>query len=934
MSVSPLIVRRRVTMGRAPNAPHRTRRPPFDVDAAIDALLAAHAEHNRTKTAGQNIELELRLRPIPREAFESAYTAALSDEGCGTPTLECSINFISKNIHERVGQREGPQYIRRLTFIKGMPAADEYMEKTQLMRPVIVPGYTEYALALSRESPVSKFSSQTDARVRIKARVSFEYTPRINGTPAPKWRFDMTAVRSGQLDVIGPMLKDIKTKLFTAALAPDNFLRELNHEQIDAYEIEVEYIGTDPVTRDDLHIIDKVFSLINPRHMADVAYQTELRNVAKYIVPQEVIGKFARPENKLKQLVPQVVSLSKDVYYAEVYPPDGYFLTDKADGERVLVSINGGRARILRADTMIEAGADNITAGEITIADAELVGEALYIFDVLVLRDEDITQRGFDIRVGRLAEAAEIITRVSGWTAAAKKFVHLAEPFEDGFREIWEQGGKRPYDVDGLILTTPGEPYAGTTNYKWKPYERNTIDFLAVKCPREMLGIAPYMLRDGHELYLLFVGISAQARTKLGLGFIKQYRKIFPGDTAGYMPIQFSPSAAPFAYLYWHAGEEQLDRTIIELGRVPDNPEWVFHRRRTDRTPGPSYFGNDFRVAEMTYSNFIDPFEFDDLFHRSTSYFTKTASDMYSASNKFKRFVISLIFKENLAGSKWIIDEAAGRGADLHRYQEIGVSNALFIDVDPTAIAELIRRKFSFFAAKRRQLRTGGAVVTKYDRVMDVQYDQVVVKDIKALTVHTLVADLKQPPADLVAAVRQFGIMPGEVDGVVCNFALHYMCDTIEHLRGLLSFNAGMLKIGGLFMFTVMDGAAVAALLADLPKGGTWESRTESGHLKYAIRRDYAGDKLAQVGQMISVLLPFSDQMYAEPLCNVEVVIAEAKKVGLDVEINMFIGEYFDKFARVAGQHVLTDEDKKYNNLHKVVTLRKTRVVQGGRGRR
>ena len=202
-------------------------------------------------------------------------------------------------------------------------------------------------------------------------------------------------------------------------------------------------------------------------------------------------------------------------------------------------------------------------------------------------------------------------------------------------------------------------------------------------------------------------------------------------------------------------------------------------------------------------------------------------------------------------------------------------------------------------------------------------------KDTKVLTVHTLVADLKTPCADLVAATFQYGLNPAMVDGTVCNFALHYMCDTIEHMRNLLAFNARMLKVGGVFIFTVMDGKSVHELLKPLKQGQQWEAR-ENGVLKYAIKKNYTSDKLTACGQMISVLLPFSDEMYDEPLCNVDVVISEATKLGFAVELDSSMITFADKFARAdaALAHALTTDDKQYIGLHKFVSLRKMKEVR------
>lgn len=935
----------------------------------LNEMLIKYHQDAISAAPGENIELEIRFKDIAREAFEEIYNAINGNPEFSKPTLECSVNVISENVYERStgGKSDDTQYIRKMVFDKGVVVSDTYMQKVRLMRSVQINDYIRYSVGLSKESTSKKFATSTNAVVRFKVRVSFDY---IGKPPHPaKWRFDLTAVKHGVLSEMGASLKTIKNELFTNALTPATFMRELNFDMIDSYEIEIEHIDPEhTITPDDISIAKKVFAMVNPQYTHEIAYQEEIYHVAEYVVTnQNIIHLFKQNTHRLKQLSNQVIALSKNTYYADVFPPDGYYLTDKIKGQRAIISINGNRCRVLMSDSMLEfiKGDAAFSPGEITIADAELLYDSqlktgntntqdhftLHIFDVMVFRDENVSRNGFTVRSKHIVDVGRFINEylvTTGHKAQHKTYIRLdGKNLEGGFREIWED--EFPYQLEGLILTEPDEPYYTTKNYKWKPYEENTIDFLAVKCPQKLLGIKPYEVRAGKELHLLFVGINQQMREKLGMGFIPQYRHIFPNAEGAYYPIQFSPSPNPLAYLYYHDPKDgNIDRQIVELSRNKSNTEWVFHHVRTDRKLEKNYFGNDFRVAELTYINYIDPFNFEDLWKASGSYFTKTASDIYTGTNKFKRFVISLLLKDNLSGAKWVIDEAAGRGGDLHRYQEIGVENALFIDIDPTAIAELVRRKFAFFAIKKRHIRNwfqsqkkGGKdensdeihvekrVVTQYDRIHDVEYEKLIIKDVKSLTVHTLVADLKTSAKDLVASTFQFGLNAGLVDGIVCNFAFHYMCDTIEHIRNLLIFNARMLKIGGLFIFTVMDGKSVFELLGPLSRGQQWESR-EDGVLKYAIRKDYSGDKLSPAGQMISVLLPFSDEMYAEPLCNIDTIIAEAIKLGFELELNANMSTMLDKFAKAdrALYDRLTNEDKKYIGLHKYVSLRLIRQVK------
>lgn len=890
-----------------------------------------------------NLELEIRFKNVTREVFIDLYNSIRNGKDFSNMSVECSIDIVSENIYERsINKADENRYIRRMVFNGQTPTSDTYHKKKRVMRSVVINDYIKYTVGLSEESLSRKFTTATGAIIRFKLRFSAEYI-----TPAQKWRFDLTAVKQGSLQDLGNNLKGIRQGLFGAGVTTATFGDSLNANFIDSYEIEVENINPKrKVSISDMDIVKKIFGMLNPEYLGSISYQAEIYEIAKYIYrgDDSSLNQFKRPESRLKQLGNQAIAITKNTYYADVYPPKEMYGTIKTDGMRVFVFL-GEHFRIIFADTL--ENLELATPHKPTIVDAELLDSTIYIFDVMVIDGQNISDKGFEHRIQYLEQAAAILnTALSAvnihpaqpdsktpahsakYTVVAKKYIKL-DNLEAGFKEVWAD---KTVKSDGIIITRPGESYVNTKNYKWKPYSHNTIDFYAVKCPQKMLGIKPYEVVKGKDLYLLFVGITHVMREKLGLGLVQNYRSIFGHTEARYYPVQFSPSANPLAYLYYYDSSlPPIDGQIIELARNKENTEWEFHLLRSDRKVDKNYYGNDFRVAELTYLNYIDPFEFEDLYRPSTSYFTKTATSAYTAPNKYKRFVISTLLKDNLSGVKWVIDEAAGRGADLHRYQEIGVENALFTDIDPTAITELIRRKFAFFAVKRntpRTTKTGGAVriVSGYDSVHDISYDKLIVKDTKALTVHTLVADLKSPCKDLVASTFQFGINPGLIDGIVCNFALHYMCDTIEHLRNVLMFNAKMLKVGGIFVFTVMDGAKVFGLLSTLPEGKQWELR-EDGVLKYALRKKYSGNKLSHTGQTISVLLPFSDEMYDEPLCNVDIVIAEAAKLGFQVELNSSMSAMLDRFATAnrALHAKLTDGDKQYIDLHKFVSLRKVK---------
>ena len=142
----------------------------------VNALLSKYLAESTGEQKG-SIELEIRLKDINKESFESIYNAISADGDFTNPRLECSVNIISENIYERnaSGQSNEVQYIRKIIFEKGAAAGDTYMQKMRLIKAVIIPDYVKYAIGLAREIPSREFKTSVSAVVRFKARVSWDY---------------------------------------------------------------------------------------------------------------------------------------------------------------------------------------------------------------------------------------------------------------------------------------------------------------------------------------------------------------------------------------------------------------------------------------------------------------------------------------------------------------------------------------------------------------------------------------------------------------------------------------------------------------------------------------------------------------------------------------------------------------------------------------
>lgn len=810
------------------------------------------------------VEIEIRYKNITKNMFDKTLEYLSTNSQYIKKPIESTVNIIDPSTSR----------VCKIIFENGKAKSQSYYEKKMLAKPLLFKSQLNYSININSECDIPKFSPPLSSIVRFKHRISFEFN---------KWRYDLTAVKQSKFSDVSQNIKTLAQKLFS-----DNVQLLL----FENYEIEIEFIGQS-LMESDFNVIYSIFG--------DGQYHKVIYDIAKLLLPFHKAEIFK--QRGLKQLLNKAIALDKNTYYRDVFPPIGMFITDKADGIRAIIYINDNVGYILRSDSLKEINVGNCPN---LLVDAEEINGEFYIFDVMVF-EKNISHMTFNDRL-KYFENVTLALNTSGIKAHSKKFIKVSD-LQQASLDILQITNNNNYNWDGIILTSPNEDYNNTKNYKWKSYENNTIDFLAIKCPPTMLNLSPYNIIEGKTLYLLFVGINHQMRDKLGLGFISFYKTIFPNTNGKYYPIQFSPSINPLAYLFY-SDNSDLHNQIVELTMDRKYEEWKLVKIRTDRKLENNYYGNDYKIAELTYLNYVNPFDFEELWTLPNIYFTKVADNIYTEPNRYKRYVISIMISKYLKSAKWIIDLGSGRGADLHRYIESKIENALFIDIDASAIAELISRKLNY-------KKKGGR-----DNDDSIRPD--IIKDTNNFTAHTLIMDLKTKYTQIIASTYKYGVNKEQVDGIVSNFTFHYMCDSVTNIRNILLFVANMLKINGVFLITVMNGKSIFELLSTVDN--EWFVM-ENNVKKYAIKKCYNGNTLAEAGQNISVLLPFSDKMYEEPLCNVDAVIDIAKSIGFEVIFNESMGIYVEdiKSSRVTFGKKLTPDDIHYINLHQYIIFKLTK---------
>ena len=184
-----------------------------------------------------------------------------------------------------------------------------------------------------------------------------------------------------------------------------------------------------------------------------------------------------------------------------------YVVSPKADGERfILVTLGDRSVLINRAfeETDIKFRFKK-NAFEGTILDVEKIGNRILVFDAYQVNGEIIKDKGLDERLDRATALVKSVLKTS------------KDPFKIEMKPVFERDELEKsiksdfgYETDGLIFTPKDEPArVGTheTMFKWKPLEKNTVDFQVVPstrmhdCRQEMIyGYDLYVQEHGKKI--------------------------------------------------------------------------------------------------------------------------------------------------------------------------------------------------------------------------------------------------------------------------------------------------------------------------------------------------------------------------------------------------------------------------------------------------
>lgn len=784
--------------------------------------------------------------------------------------------------------------------------------------------FPNMAISISIEKP-SKLVGEGKPIFRIKNRLSFR---------RGEWRYDFT--QTVQLDskesIVGKSeVQSLAHNLFSNIKESKDligaYIKSCDNKIIESYELEIELMEKLQAKHLSTH------SFLNCLK----ANKVEIKNILYYNLMLQSIAdslkiKTRRGGLSIKSILPSAETLTR-VEYNKIFPPIGYYISYKADGERALLVVLKSGTVFMISDKLQQLNNFDTqhTGGmfaPMTILEGELLRDEFLAYDILYFNGVNITSYRFMDRIPKIAEAVKTLTGLP-IGVSAKKWYLITEELQKCFKSILED--KFPHPDDGFIMTSPDLDYYNTRNFKIK--QHNTIDFLAVKLPAKLYAKFPIdnsLLADS-VIYLLFCSTNESTIANMGMSKIDHYSEIFnKRNFRDRIPIQFAPSDNPTAYI-WYASktidkklteytESKHDNKgswiIVELDLVKIHQrhvEWKLIKIRDDRYNEPNYFGNDFtRVAIVNWLISQDPLRLEEMHIGVSTYFGKGKNDYYYAQTSAMSFAKSKIMDEafKLAGKfdnsngksessdLHVIDCAAGKGQDLNRYINVGVTHLLAMDIDKVALSELVTRYFERVHDKRKTLN---------------------------MQINIIPQDFTESHKLITEKVKSVWKTNGEFvypNVIVCNLAMHYFIKNVAELVNFVAFVKSMLPIGSVFMYTTFNGKKVFNLLAE--NGGEWNVQSE-GAVRYRIVKKFTSTTFGDFGQTIQVKLPFTgDIMYEENLVNNDYVNARFAQYGIKPIKQGFMDEFLPALQAENSQvySLLSDDDKKFIGLYYYCIMR------------
>lgn len=789
----------------------------------------------------EKTSLDIRLSSNKSSKFNN-YRVTLNDKDiltyCKTNKLSnLSIDYGEKKYVQKSLGKFGPFLLSNYDYMKFTLKYDTFLDDTEI---------------------IEKLNNKL-----LKQNKNFRYKKRFTFLSKNKYfKIDLTLVKSANnsLSIIDSGLLNTK--------ASYELEIELNNSDIEYY---IDNKSKDKLLKD---IISELFDIIGNLMiiMYDSKYiiksdedENVLKGYLKLVKLKEENDLIRIRKNSKKNFIgvqPKTLELMNLTSESMVNIFNDYTVTEKADGERyILYTHSDNRVYLINNRLNIKYTGythdmkDSILDGEYITKDKN--GNKLnmfLIFDVYYLKGKNVSKYPLmkDVIKSRLNLINEYLK--SGFkgnnddnlkiylkTFYNKDILKSSKKILNNFKN------KDLYKIDGLIFTPSNLPVGGYSEkdepklfgswnrvFKWKPPEENTIDFLI-----EFQGDT-LINNIKTKLCKLFVGYNESIQ----IDIIKILKREFKDEIYGLKEFAQTNLKYKDNKLYTLEGDIILDKTIIEFSY--NGSEWIPNRVRNDKTELYKNSGNiggtanDYTTAQNVWNSINMPVTVDIITGKENISLemdtkSKMENDIYYAREvdrdksllrpllNFHNYNVKNIFLiSRFKGNKSLYDIACGQGGDLLKWIRNNFKVVLGSDINKD---NLINTSSGIYKRYNSYLKNN---IKSQQKMLFMQLDaskrwnREYFNTIKDDTFRDLAkiafGDKNKSQIDDSVLLQFHDRARKRFDIVSCMFAIHYMFDNIQSLRNCVNNIDMLLKDGGYFIGTCLDGYLVDSKLSNNEK--------------------------------------------------------------------------------------------------------------------
>lgn len=590
-----------------------------------------------------------------------------------------------------------------------------------------------------------------------------------------------------------------------------------------------------------------------------------------------------------------------------------YSVTEKADGDRMLLYVDKNNNMYLIDSKLHIRKLGNKHKYTNSLLDGEFIKKGkianeLYntymIFDIYFMNGTDVRNNNLTKRIDFMNDFNKNNVGKSEINIKVKKH-HYGDDIFKLSKNIY-QSLKYDYHIDGLIFTpvnlfvgayyngelSENNTFGGTWHkvFKWKPPEENSIDMLTIFNDEKFItGVGRCVFADLKVAYNSSSDSQINPLTVLSHGKIFQKKSIEPKSFVNvclpFKDTDNKPRTMQNEIIYNNSIVEYIFNSSDDTGLM----SWKPYRVRYDKTAvyhtskAIAGTANNYNTAMNVWRSILNPVTLDNITGKTTlTNGDIVSNNVYYARNVSRKQILSKPMnnfhnkiKENLFNlfknkQYTLIDMASGKGGDIYKWINAGFSYVLGIDIVMDNLMNnndgAYKRLYQANLTKKRKsdiIFIQKDVSESWDDINSIENDMM-------FDLYKLVSRYDKKKTHETQKMSVFkNIMNKKFDVVSCQFAIHYMFENEAKLNTFCKNVDIVLKQGGYFIGTCLDGRKVANILdskEDGKKIGQFNENT-----LWMLEKKYDGVFTPnKTGQTISVYIESINQILDEYLVDLE----------------------------------------------------------------